>query len=77
MTDQALERATCSAKGCRVDARWQLVWNNPRLHAPDREKLWLACDEHRESLSTFLRLRGFLRRVDPFAAGGHSPSGDV
>jgi hypothetical protein len=43
-----------------------LVWNNPTLHTPDREKTWLACDEHREGLSRHLDVRGFLRRVDPF-----------
>ncbi len=58
------EGPICSAKNCRVDARWKVVWNNPRLHTADREKVWLACDAHRESLSQFLRLRGFLRRVD-------------
>ncbi|MBA2416750.1 MAG: hypothetical protein H0V64_12875 [Geodermatophilaceae bacterium] len=58
----------CSAKGCRVDASWSLIWNNPQLHVPAREKQWVACDDHREHLSTFLELRGFLRRVDPLPA---------
>jgi hypothetical protein len=57
--------ALCSAKGCRNPARWRLIWNNPRLHAPDREKVWAACDEHRESLSHHLAIRSFLRRVEP------------
>ena len=57
---------TCSAKGCGNPAVHALVWNNPQLHAPEREKLWLACDEHRESLSRHLDVRGFLRRVEPF-----------
>lgn len=65
----------CSARGCTAPAAWALVWNNPRLHTPDREKTWLACGEHRDSLSEFLRLRGFLRRVDPFAP--QDPSGAV
>ena len=55
----------CSAKGCRSAATYVLVWNNPKLHTPDREKTWVACEEHRESLSQFLELRGFLQRVDP------------
>jgi hypothetical protein len=55
----------CSAKGCRAPARWALLWNNPKLHTPDRRKTWLACDEHREWLSTFLNVRGFLRDVTP------------
>ncbi|HEY7174998.1 MAG TPA: hypothetical protein VH442_08780 [Micromonosporaceae bacterium] len=54
----------CSSKGCRQAARYALRWNNPKLHTPDRRKTWLACDEHRESLSTFLSARGFLREVD-------------
>lgn len=58
----------CSAKGCRADAVWVLVWNNPRLHVPGREKTWVACDEHRSTLSEFLDARGFLRRVDPLDA---------
>ncbi|BCJ35819.1 hypothetical protein Athai_33220 [Actinocatenispora thailandica] len=53
----------CSAKGCRQAARWQLRWSNPRIHAGDRRKTWLACAEHRDSLSDFLSARGFLREV--------------
>ena len=53
----------CSAKGCTAPARWALLWNNPKLHTPDRRKTWLACDEHREHLSDFLGARGFLREV--------------
>jgi hypothetical protein len=57
------ELPTCSARGCRDAASWQLLWNNPRLHTPDRRKTWLACDEHRDSLADFLRARSFLRDV--------------
>ena len=53
----------CSSKGCQDAARWALRWNNPRLHTPDRRKVWLACDAHRASLSNFLGARGFLREV--------------
>ncbi|WNZ12633.1 hypothetical protein [Streptomyces sp. 11x1] len=53
----------CSAKGCRADAVWVLAWNNPKLHTPERRKTWLACDEHREHLSQFLGVRGFLKDV--------------
>ncbi len=42
-----------------------VVWNNPKVHAPGREKVWHACDQHRPSLSEFLDVRGFLIRVDP------------
>ncbi|MFF3455864.1 hypothetical protein ACFYXH_16410 [Streptomyces sp. NPDC002730] len=57
------ETPICSAKGCRTDAVWVLAWNNPKLHTPERRKTWLACDEHREHLSHFLDLRGFLKDV--------------
>ena len=60
-----MDAPMCSAKGCREPAQHALVWNNPKVHAPDREKLWHACDAHRESLSQFLQLRSFLIRVDP------------
>ncbi|GHJ15182.1 hypothetical protein TPA0908_31770 [Micromonospora sp. AKA38] len=40
-------------------------WRNPRLHAPDRRKTWLACPAHRASLGDFLDARGFLREVVP------------
>ncbi|MEV4558869.1 hypothetical protein AB0K51_18025 [Kitasatospora sp. NPDC049285] len=56
----------CSAKGCREAAVWSLLWNNPKLHTPDRRKTWLACDDHRESLSQFLAVRGFLKETERF-----------
>lgn len=61
------DTVVCSAKGCRAPARHVLVWNNPKVHAPDREKTWVACDDHRASLSEHLDVRGFLQRVDPLA----------
>ena len=59
------EGPVCSARGCQAAARWALAWNNPRLHTPDRRKTWVACDDHRVSLSDFLTVRGFLREVTP------------
>jgi hypothetical protein len=56
---------TCSAKGCQSPASWSLLWNNPKIHEPERRKNWLACDEHRESLGDFLRARSFLRDIEP------------
>ncbi|MFB7497767.1 hypothetical protein ACFC09_24305 [Streptomyces sp. NPDC056161] len=53
----------CSAKGCPADAVWVLAWNNPKIHTPERRKTWLACEEHREHLSQFLGVRGFLKDV--------------
>jgi hypothetical protein len=55
----------CSAKGCTAPAAWALLWNNPKLHTPDRRKTWLACDEHRSTLGDFLGARGFLKDVVP------------
>jgi hypothetical protein len=53
----------CSAKGCRDVAAHAVIWRNPKLHTPERRKVWLACDEHRQSLADFLALRGFLIEV--------------
>ncbi|WP_110183373.1 hypothetical protein [Nocardioides solisilvae] len=66
MTDVDL----CSAKGCSVPAAWALLWNNPKLHTPERRKTWLACEEHREHLAGFLGARSFLRDVVPHTSGG-------
>jgi hypothetical protein len=68
VTDARDEAPLCSAKGCHADARWGLRWNNPKIHTPERRKVWLACDEHREHLSRFLDMRGFLRDVVPVDA---------
>ena len=58
------ESTVCSARGCQATAAYALMWNNPKIHAPEREKIWLACDEHRQPLADFLDLRGFLLRVE-------------
>lgn len=55
----------CSAKGCRAEAAYALLWNNPSLHAAERRKVWLACADHRDSLASFLRVRRFLKDVVP------------
>ena len=55
-----MESLVCSAKACRNTATWAHLWNNPKLHTPERRKVWLACDEHRTSLGEFLSVRGFL-----------------
>ncbi len=64
-TPDAVDELVCSSRGCRAEAAWGLLWNNPKLHTPDRRKVWLACDEHREHLSSFLEVRGFLRGAVP------------
>lgn len=66
MTDED-QRGTCSAKGCQATAAWELSWNNPRIHTPERRKTWLACDVHRETLGSFLRGRDMLRDIQPHA----------
>lgn len=58
----------CSARRCREHAVWALRWNNPRLHTPERRKTWVACEEHRQHLTEFLELRGFLRSTVPLEA---------
>jgi hypothetical protein len=63
------EKPICSARGCQSDAVWDLLWNNPKLHTPERRKVWLACDEHRQSLADFLAARQFLRDVQPHTGG--------
>jgi hypothetical protein len=55
----------CSARGCRRPAAWGLLWNNPKLHPPERRKAWTACDQHRPDLESFLRSRGLLRETVP------------
>lgn len=66
------EPVTCSSRGCRVDASYVVVWNNPRIHTPDREKTWSACEEHRTTLAEYLDVRGFLIRVDPLSTSDQS-----
>lgn len=55
----------CSARGCRRDAAFGLLWNNPRLHTPERRKVWLACEDHRDHLSVYLETRSLLKTVLP------------
>ncbi len=64
MTDD--EIPLCSAKGCALPATFAHRWNNPKIHTPERRKVWLACDDHRASLGDFLTARGFLRETVPF-----------
>lgn len=61
------DELVCSARGCRAPATVDLRWNNPRIHTPERRKHWLACEQHRESLSAYLSARGLLREVGPAA----------
>ncbi len=45
-------------------ALYAVVWNNPKIHPPEREKVWLACEAHRRWFADYLDVRGFLRRVE-------------
>ncbi|BCW63196.1 hypothetical protein HAV21_05255 [Paenarthrobacter sp. MSM-2-10-13] len=65
---RATATATCSRKGCRAGAEWQLLWNNPRIHTPDRRKVWLSCGEHRDWLEDYLQTRGLWKETLPFKA---------
>ena len=49
----------CSRAACRNRATHQVIWRNPRIHAEDRQKIWLACDDHVDYLSEYLRARDF------------------
>ncbi|WP_309128481.1 hypothetical protein [Microbacterium sp.] len=49
----------CSRASCRRTATHHILWRNPRIHAEDRRKTWLACDEHVGFLSDYLRARDF------------------
>ena len=53
----------CSAAGCTRDAEFRVNWRNPRIHPVERVKVWLACADHRETLSDYLATRGFPVRV--------------
>ncbi|WHS34860.1 hypothetical protein [Auritidibacter ignavus] len=55
----------CSRRGCQETARWKIVWNNPKIHTPKREKTWLACDAHRQYLEQFLAARTFWKFTRP------------
>ena len=70
-TLRAVEPHLCSARGCTAAASWDQVWRNPRLHTPERRKVWLGCEEHQASLGDFLGTRGFLIEVLP-----HDPQVD-
>lgn len=53
------EMSQCSRAGCPAAAAWNVNWRNPRIHAEDRVKVWLACDEHVDYLRDYLSTRGF------------------
>ena len=62
-SDTVISEARCSRKGCRSAASWQLLWNNPKIHSPERRKVWLACEEHRTWLEEYLQTRGLWKET--------------
>lgn len=56
---------TCSRAGCRAPATASVNWRNPKIHGPERVKVWLACAEHTEFLTEYLRARDFPVLVGP------------
>lgn len=63
--DDELAEPTCSRAGCRLPAAWNVNWRNPRIHGPERVKVWLACDDHRDYLHDYLEARDFPVVVTP------------
>ena len=64
------EPAVCSRAGCRAAATWRIDWRNPRIHAADRRKTWVACDLDRDYLRDFLVTRDFPVEVAALEAAG-------
>ncbi|MFT4122742.1 MAG: hypothetical protein QM635_02805 [Microbacteriaceae bacterium] len=58
----------CSRAGCRAAPAWRVNWRNPRIHAADRVKVWLACAEHRAFFEDYLTARGLPLLVTPLDA---------
>ncbi|GAA2247398.1 hypothetical protein GCM10010401_21450 [Rarobacter faecitabidus] len=59
MTDAIDEPQICNSKRCTEPAEFAVRWNNPKVHTPDRRKIWAACPGHVDHLQRFLELRGF------------------
>lgn len=72
----AVPPSECSRAGCRAAALWRIEWRNPKIHSPDRRKVWVACDEHRDFLRDYLAARDFPVTLAPLtrsAPGRGSP----
>ena len=57
------DELVCSARSCGAAATYEIVWNNPKVHTPDRRKIWLACGEHRHWLEDYLQTRGLWKET--------------
>jgi len=44
-----------------------MLWRNPKIHGPERTKVWLACAEHRLYFEGYLSQRGFPVEAVPFS----------
>ena len=55
----------CSRKACRKAATHKILWNNPKIHTPDRRKVWLGCDEHTQWLEQYLSDRLLYKSTEP------------
>lgn len=53
----------CSRAQCGAKANWNVNWRNPRIHGPERVKVWLGCDDHVDFLADYLRSRSFPVKV--------------
>ena len=62
---QGPEVVKCSRKGCQEQVRFEVLWNNPKVHAPERLKSWAACEEHVQYLQDFLVARSFWKQTIP------------
>ena len=58
------EDGICAARECSRPATLQITWTNPKIPWSD-SKTWLACENHREELSDYMRYRGFPFTVTP------------
>lgn len=70
----------CSRKGCRTTATTQLLWNNPKIHTPERRKIWIACDDHADWLENYLSERLLFKQRLPLSApvtNHEAPPADV
>ena len=68
------EGAQCSRSGCRAAPVWNINWRNPALHTPDRVKVWVSCDEHRQFFDEYLGNRGFPVSVTDFGVAVEAES---
>jgi len=60
----------CSRTSCQESPAWQIVWRNPKIHTPEREKIWLSCPDHKVFFEGYLRQRGFPVRAVALSGEG-------